>query len=64
MDIEIQADLIQKTVTPHSDYAPGLLDSLGLARPPSRDQIHAEIEERLLLPKQKLPDHWLPKYQM
>ena len=64
MDVEIQADLIQKTVSPCSDYTAGLLGSLGLSEPPSRDQIHAEIEERLLLPKQKLPDHWLPKYQM
>ena len=64
MDVETQADLIQKTVSPRLDYAAGLLGSLGLSEPPSREQIHAEIEERLLLPKQKLPDHWLPKYQM
>jgi antiviral helicase SKI2 len=64
MDVETQADLIQKIVSPRSDYAAGLLDGLGLSGPPSREQIHAEIEERLLLPKQKLPDHWLPKYQM
>ena len=64
MDTETQANLIEKIVSPHPDYAPGLLDSLGLSEPPSRERIHAEIEERLLLPKQKLPDHWLPKYQM
>ena len=64
MDAETHVDLIQKIVSPRSDYAAGLLDSLGLSEPPSREQIHAEIEERLLLPKQKLPDHWLPKYQM
>lgn len=64
MDVEMQADLIQKIVSPRPEYAAGILDSLGLSEPPSRDQIHAEIEERLLLPKQKLPDHWLPKYQM
>ena len=64
MDVEAQANLIQKIVSPSGDCAAGLLDSLGLSEPPSREQIHAEIEERLLLPKQKLPDHWLPKYQM
>jgi len=64
MDAETQGDLIRKIVSPHSDYAAGLLDALGLSEPPSREQIHAEIEERLLLPKQKLPDHWLPKYQV
>lgn len=64
MDVETQANLIQKIVSPSSDCATGLLDGLGLAEPPSRERIHAEIEERLLLPKQKIPDHWLPKYQM
>jgi antiviral helicase SKI2 len=64
MDAETHVDLIQKIVSPRSDYAAGSLDSLGLSEPPSRERIHAEIEERLLLPKQKLPDHWLPKYQM
>ena len=64
MDAETQANLIQKIVSPSSDCAAGLLDGLGLREPPSREKIHAEIEERLLLPKQKLPDHWLPKYQV
>ena len=64
MDVETQANLIQKIVAPGSDYAAGLLDGLGLSEPPSRERINVEIEERLLLPKQKLPDHWLPKYQM
>ena len=64
MDVETQVNLIQKIVSPDPDCAAGLLDGLDLSEPPSRERIHAEIEERLLLPKQKLPDHWLPKYQM
>ena len=64
MDIEAQVDLIQKIVSPNPECAAELLDGLGLSGPPSRERIHSEIEERLLLPKQKLPDHWLPKYQM
>lgn len=64
MDVEAQANLIQNIVSPNPEHAAGLLDGLGLSELPSRERIHAEIEERLLLPKQKLPDHWLPKYQM
>ena len=64
MDVEAQANLIQKIVSPGSEHVAGLLDGLGLSGQPSRERIHAEIEERLLLPRQKLPDHWLPKYQM
>jgi antiviral helicase SKI2 len=64
MDAETQARLAQEVVSPSPEYATDLLDSLDLAELPSRERILAEIEERLLLPKQKLPDHWLPKYQM
>lgn len=64
MDVEAKADLAQKIVSPSPEYAAGILDGLGLSGPPSRERIHTEIEERLLLPKQKLPNHWLPKYQM
>ena len=64
MDVEAQASIIQHIVSPSSECAAELLESLAIAEPPSRERIHAEIGERLLLPKQKLPDHWLSKYQM
>jgi antiviral helicase SKI2 len=41
-----------------------LLASLGLDTVPSREQTYREIEERLLLPKETLPEDWLPKYQV
>ncbi|KAI0001768.1 NUC185 domain-containing protein [Russula vinacea] len=41
-----------------------LLASLGLDTVPSREQIYREIEERLLLPKETLPEDWLSKYQV
>jgi len=41
-----------------------LLASLGLDTVPSREQIYREIEERLLLPKETLPEDWLSKYQI
>lgn len=41
-----------------------LLASLGLDSVPSREQTYREIEERLLLPKETLPEDWLSKYQV
>ncbi|KAH9065893.1 antiviral helicase [Lactarius vividus] len=41
-----------------------LLASIGLNEIPSREQTYREIEQRLLLPEERLPDHWLPKYQL
>jgi len=41
-----------------------LLAPLGLNTVPSREQTYREIEERLLLPKETLPEDWLSKYQV
>ncbi|KAJ7070626.1 antiviral helicase [Mycena amicta] len=41
-----------------------LLKELGLDAIPSPDDIHREIEEKLLLPKPSLPRHWLPTHQL
>lgn len=41
-----------------------LLEELGLAGIRSKEQIYNDIEERILLPKDRLPDHWLATYQM
>lgn len=41
-----------------------LLASIGLNEIPSREQTHRQIEQRLLLPEERLPDHWLSKYQL
>jgi hypothetical protein len=41
-----------------------LLASLGLDAVPSREQTYREIEEKLLLPKETLPEDWLSKYQV
>lgn len=41
-----------------------LLASLGLDAVPSREQTYREIEERLLLPKERLPEDWLSNYQV
>ncbi|KAI9462301.1 antiviral helicase [Lactarius psammicola] len=41
-----------------------LLASIGLNAIPSREHTYREIEQRLLLPEERLPDHWLSKYQL
>jgi len=44
--------------------SPQLLASIGLNVIPSREHICREIEERLLLPEERIPNHWLSKYQV
>ena len=41
-----------------------LLNDIGLANIPHKEQVHREIERNLLLPQERLPNHWLPTYQM
>ena len=41
-----------------------LLAALGLDTVPPREQTYREIEERLLLPKETLPEDWISKYQV
>lgn len=64
MDTETHVDLIRQIVDPDPSNAAKLLQDMGLARPPSTEQVHREIEERFLLPKPSLPKHWLPHYQV
>ncbi|KAI9057026.1 antiviral helicase [Trametes sanguinea] len=56
-------ELLDEILNPRAEHADRLLGDLGLAALPSRDTVHREIEEKLLLPKEALPDHWLPSYQ-
>ncbi|KAF8640787.1 hypothetical protein AX17_000436 [Amanita inopinata Kibby_2008] len=64
MDTTAQADLIRRIVHPNRANSVGLLRDLGLAEPPSPEQVRREIEQRLLLPKTTLPRRWLPSYQV
>jgi hypothetical protein len=41
-----------------------LLSELGLDRLPTREEIHAKIEDKWLTPKDQLPSHWLSRYQV
>jgi len=57
-------DIVDKTVYPNPENSQSLLEDLGLAGTPSTTEIHDDIEQRLLLPRQTLPVSWLPTYQM
>ncbi|KAK7058645.1 Antiviral helicase ski2 [Paramarasmius palmivorus] len=64
MDTEEQARIIDEIIHPNPSNASELLEKLGIARLPTKEQVNREIEEKLLLPRTKLPAHWLPKYQV
>jgi antiviral helicase SKI2 len=60
----IQKREITQILDPSDQNGTGVLESLGLGGLPSREQVHREIEEKLLLPQENLPDHLLAAYQM
>ncbi|KAH9920208.1 antiviral helicase [Epithele typhae] len=60
----IEPKLIHKICIPSGSDADELLAHLRLANLPTKEQVHDQIERNLLLPRPRLPDHWLPKYQL
>ena len=64
MDIEKQCQLIQQVLHPDPNDAASLLQDLNLESLPTREQVHRNIENKLLLPRETLPSHWLPSYQV
>jgi antiviral helicase SKI2 len=64
MDTHEQAVIIDRILQTSPDNAEKLLEELGHASLPSREQVHRAIETKLLLPPKRIPDHWLPTYQM
>lgn len=56
--------IIEQIVNPESSNAQSILKQLGLAHCPDREQIHRDIENKILRPPRALPAHWLPNYQM
>ena len=64
MDALEHVALVERILSPHAKDADRLLLDLGLAGIPSKDKVHEQIEENLLLPRSRLPDHWLPTYQL
>ncbi|KAJ7687413.1 translation repressor [Mycena rosella] len=66
MDGPKHQELIHQILFPVSSSADkdSILKDLGLDGLPSPGQVHREIEEKLLLPQETLPSHWLPSYQV
>lgn len=64
MDSTQHRQVLDQILDPRPENAAELLSELGLSGLPSREQVHREIEEKLLLPREKLPVHWLPTYQV
>ncbi|KAF8510888.1 antiviral helicase [Hysterangium stoloniferum] len=60
----LEGSLHSEIHSPSRANAEALLESLKLSGLPSTEEIHREIEETILLPKQRLPAHWLPTYQI
>ncbi len=57
-------EIVQQIVHPQPENSCSILEELGLAHRPSREQIYKDIEERILTPQDRLPAHWLPYYQL
>lgn len=56
--------IIQQILSPTPEDAENLLGEIGLGAIPSGEQVHQEIDAKLLSPPDTLPDHWLSTYQM
>lgn len=59
-----QQRILHHILHPDPENTEEILNDLGLAGVPQPEQVHRAIEEKLLLPKDELPEHWLPTYQM
>ncbi|KAK7063867.1 ATP-dependent RNA helicase [Favolaschia claudopus] len=64
MDAARHRELIEQIASPNASNREQILKRLGLDGIPSRERVHQEIEEKLLLPQETLPSHWLPSYQV
>lgn len=56
--------VMDQILNPRREDADQILEDLGVAGFPTRDKVHQEIEAKLLLPPDRIPEHWLPTYQM
>ncbi|KAF9245735.1 ATP-dependent RNA helicase [Melanogaster broomeanus] len=56
--------IIKQILDPIHDDADRLMQEIGLGAIPSREQVHQEIEAKLLSPPDTLPHHWLSTYQI
>ncbi|KAI0081161.1 ATP-dependent RNA helicase [Panus rudis PR-1116 ss-1] len=65
MDLDQHEGLVDTIVGQRKrGAAQKILSELNLASLPSRAEVEAEIENDLLLPKERISPHWLPTYQI
>lgn len=58
------ADTISKIAHPKSTDAAAILAELKLDKIPSREEVYQNLNERLLVPRERLPANWLKDYQV
>ncbi|KAG9222318.1 hypothetical protein CCMSSC00406_0002653 [Pleurotus cornucopiae] len=63
MDRERHQRVVERIADPDPNETEQFLEELGLAGLPSREQIHRQLEERFLEPKDRFPDDLLPLFQ-
>ncbi|KAJ8701976.1 Antiviral helicase ski2 [Pleurotus ostreatus] len=63
MDRERHQQVVERIADPDPNETEQFLEELGLAGLPSREQIHRQLEERFLEPKDRFPDDLLPLFQ-
>ncbi|KAG1754810.1 ATP-dependent RNA helicase [Suillus paluster] len=61
---DIREHVMDQILHPRREDADQILEDLELAGFPTRDKVHQEIEAKLLLPPDRIPEHWLPTYQI
>lgn len=64
MDPRGHAELVEQAAGASSGSSQDFLEQLGLAGLPSKEDVHRQIEEKLLLSRAELPSHWLSTYQI
>jgi antiviral helicase SKI2 len=64
MNAQEHEEIIQQILNSKDADAEAILSQIGLDGSPSRAQVYSQIEKTLLLPPERLPDHWLSTYQM
>ncbi|KAG7452119.1 antiviral helicase [Guyanagaster necrorhizus] len=63
MDPDTYVEIVDQILHPQRKNTARILEDLGLAQP-LREHIHKDLETKILAPKDRLPSHWLPTYQV
>jgi hypothetical protein len=64
MTVEEHKELIRQALHPDPSQTQKLLEQLGLAENPSKEEVLQRIEDRILSVPDAVPLEWLPDFQM